>query len=48
MPANVAKLNSIVEEYLTDLRRLRASGGATGELSTYPALSNLLNAVARR
>ena len=28
-----------------DLRRLRASGGATGELSTYPALSNLLNAV---
>ncbi len=44
MPANVAKLNSIVEEYLTDLRRLRASGGATGELSTYPALSNLLNA----
>ena len=44
MPANVAKLNSIVEEYLTDLRRLRASGGATGELSTYPSLSNLLNA----
>ena len=45
MPANSAKLNSIVEEYLSDLRRLRASGGATGELSTYPALSNLLNAV---
>ena len=44
MPANVAKLNSIVEEYLSDLRRLRASGGATGELSTYPALANLLNA----
>ena len=30
---------------MADLRRLRASGGATGELSTYPALSNLLNAV---
>ena len=45
MPANTAKLNSIVEEYLSDLRRLRASGGATGELSTYPALANLLNAV---
>ena len=45
MPANAAKLISIVEEYLSDLRRLRASGGATGELSTYPALSNLLNAV---
>ncbi len=45
MPASTAKLNSIVEEYLSDLRRLRASGGATGELSTYPALSNLLNAV---
>ena len=45
MPANAAKLISIVEEYLSDLRRLRASGGATGELSTYPALANLLNAV---
>ena len=45
MPANASKLTSIVEGYLSDLRRLRASGGATGELSTYPALSNLLNAV---
>ena len=45
MPANAAKLTSIVEEYLADLRRLRASGGATGELSTYPALANLLNAI---
>ena len=45
MPANAAKLTSIVEEYLGDLRRLRASGGATGELSTYPALANLLNAI---
>ena len=45
MPANASKLISIVEEYFSELRRLRASGGATGELSTYPALSNLLNAV---
>ncbi len=33
------------EAYLEALRQVRASGGATGELSTYPALSNLLNAV---
>ena len=45
MPANDSKLISIVEEYFSELRRLRASGGATGELSTYPALANLLNAV---
>ena len=45
MPANASKLISIVEQYFSELRRLRASGGATGELSTYPALSNLLNAV---
>jgi len=45
MPANASKLISIVEQYFSALRRLRASGGSTGELSTYPALSNLLNAV---
>ena len=45
MPANAAKLTSIVEEYLAELRRLRDSGGATGELSTYPALANLIDAV---
>ena len=45
MSANTSRLTSIVAEYLGDLRRLRASGGATGELSTYPALSNLLNAI---
>ena len=45
MPTNTAKLTPIVEEYLSDLRRLRASGAATGERSTYPALANLLNAV---
>ena len=45
MPTNTAKLTPIVEEYLSGLRRIRASGAATGERSTYPALANLLNAV---
>ena len=44
MPANAAKLTSIVEEYFSELRRLRATGAATDELSTYLALGNLLNA----
>ena len=39
------KLAAAVETYFDDLRRVRASGGATGERSSYPALSNLLNAV---
>ena len=39
------KLTTAVENYLADLRRIRASGGATDELSYYPPLSNLLNAV---
>ena len=34
-----------VETYLTDLRRIHASGGATGERSYYGPLANLLNAV---
>ena len=45
MPAANTKLTTAVEDYLTDLRRIRASGGATGERSYYPALSALLNAV---
>ena len=45
MPATTAKLTTAVEEYFADLRRIRASGGATGERSYYPALTNLLNAV---
>ncbi len=45
MPPDAAKLTSIVQAYLIDLRRIRASGGATGELSYYPPLNNLLNAV---
>ena len=42
---NTTKLVSAVEDYLTDLRKIRASGGGTGERSYYPPLTNLLNAV---
>ena len=45
MTATDARLTRMVEDYLTDLRKIRASGGATGELSYYPPLTNLLNAV---
>ena len=45
MPGTTAELTTTVETYLTALRQIRASGGATGERSYYPALSNLLNAV---
>ena len=34
-----------VEAYFADLRRVRASGGATGERSSYGPLTGLLNAV---
>ena len=39
------KLTMAVEEYLSELRRIRSTGGGTGELSYYPPLANLLNAV---
>ena len=39
------KLTTAVETCLTDLRRIRTSGGATGERSYYGPLENLLNAV---
>ena len=45
MPTTTTKLTTAVEEYFSDLRRIRAPGGATGERSYYPALTNLLNAV---
>ena len=45
MVASGNKLKAAVEDYFADLRRIRATGGATGELSYYPALNNLLNAV---
>ena len=39
------KLTPAIEGYLAGLRQVRASGGSTPELSYYPALSNLFNAV---
>ena len=45
MPPATTKLTTAVEEYFSDLRRVRASGGATGEKSYYPVLTNLLNAI---
>ena len=39
------KLTAAVEAYLTELRKIRASGGATGERSSYGPLANLLSAV---
>ena len=44
---STTKLMAAVREYFDDLRRIRASGGATEERSFYPALTNLLNAVGR-
>ena len=45
MPGTTAALTTTVEAYLTALRQIRASGGATGERSYYGPLENLLNAV---
>ena len=45
MAATNTKLTTAVETYLTELRHARASGGATGERSSYPALAGLLTAV---
>ena len=45
MTRTTTRLTTAVENYLADLRRMRASGGATGERSSYPALANLLNTV---
>ena len=45
MPGPSAKLTTAVEQYLADLRRIHASGGATVERSSYGPLANLLNAV---
>ena len=39
------KMTTAVETYLADLQRVRASGGATGERSSYGPLANLLNAI---
>ena len=45
MAATGRTLTTAVEEYLAELRRIRVSGGGTGELSYYLPLGNLLNAV---
>ena len=45
MAATEGKLKAAVDDYFAELRRIRATGGGTGELSYYPPLNNLLNAV---
>ena len=45
MTGTNTKLTTAVETYFADLGRVRASGGATGERSSYGPLANLLNAV---
>ena len=45
MSGTDTKSAAAVEAYFSDLRNMRASGGATGELSSYVPLANLLNAV---
>ena len=45
MTVTNTKLMAAVEAYFADLGRVRASGGATGERSSYGPLANLLNAV---
>ena len=45
MPPTNKNLTTAVENYFADLQRIRASGGSTPELSYYPPLTNLLNAV---
>ena len=45
MAGTNTKLTAAVETYFADLGRIRASGGATGERSSYGPLANLLNAI---
>ena len=45
MTSTTTRLTTAVETYFAALRRVRASGGATGERSHYTALDNLLTAV---
>ncbi|MDE0410302.1 MAG: N-6 DNA methylase [Alphaproteobacteria bacterium] len=45
MAGTEAKFRAAAEAYFEDLRRIRASGGATAERSSYGPLNNLLNAV---
>ena len=41
MTGRNTKLAASVETYFDDLRRVRASGGSTGERSSYGPLANL-------
>ena len=45
MAVTERKLTTAVEEYFAELRRIRATGGGTSELSYYLPLGNLLHAV---
>ena len=45
MSGTNTRLTTAVETWFADLRRVRSSGGATGERSSYGPLANLLNAV---
>ena len=45
MTKTTTRLTAAVETYLADLQRVRASGGATGERSSYGPLATLLNAI---
>ena len=45
MSKKTPRLTIAVETYLADLQRVRASGGATGERSSYGPLATLLNAI---
>ena len=47
MTKTTTKLTTSVEEYFTNLRRIRSTGGGTGERSSYGPLANLLNAVGK-
>ena len=47
MTKATTKLTSAVEDYFADLRRIRSTGGGTGERSSYGPLANLLNAVGK-
>ena len=48
MAANSSRLNSIVEDYLRDLRRVRGSGGTTAGRSTHGAFDRSFNSIVGR
>ena len=45
MSGTNTRLTAAVEAYFSDLGRVRASGGATGERSSYGPVANLMNAI---